>query len=332
MKSKISNSWMLPKKNIPIPLASSDQFRKILSAEKTPNIEENKRFTITEESFREGFIQELDGYTINEVEKLKKELKVSSEKEIIKGVTVRRLTPLKIDEQHTEHLFIHLHPGGHIFGGGEASIHEGILIAALANIEVISIDYRMPPTHPYPAGLEDVITIYKELLKKTSPENIAIGGSSAGGGLAFAAIHQLKVLNLDLPKAIFAGSPWVDLTKTGDSHFTNEGIDHILISYEGWLKEAAKFYAGENDLKKPLISPIYGDFTLFPPTHLVIGTRDLFLSDVVRAHRKLKQAGIIAELNVYEGLSHIDYLIYSNIPESKEIFKELNKFLKQYLK
>ena len=306
--------------------------KKILSGEPVPNIAENKRFTIVNESVRKGFVQELDGYTIDEVKRLKKAHKVSSKIEIIQGVTVRYLTPPKINEYHANHLFIHMHPGGHIFGGGEASIHEGILIAALAGIQVISIDYRMPPAHPYPAGLEDVLTVYKELLKKTPAEHIAIGGSSAGGGLALATIHQLKALNLDLPSVIFAGSPWADLTKTGDSHFTNEGIDHILISYDGWLKDAAKFYAGKNDIKNPLISPIYGDFSSFPPTYLVTGTRDLFLSDVVRTHRKLKQAGTLAELNVYEGLSHIDYLINANIPESKEIFEELAKFLKQHLK
>ena len=144
-------------------------------------------------------------------------------------------------------------------------------------------------------------------------------------------IHKFKELNLDLPAAVFAGTPWSDLSKTGDSQYTNEGIDHILVSYDGWMKDAAKLYGGEYDLKNPLISPVYGDFTSFPPTYLVTGTRDLLLSDVVRTHRKIKLAEGIAELNVYEGMSHAGYLLFPNIPESTQVYTELGEFLTKYL-
>jgi monoterpene epsilon-lactone hydrolase len=137
---------------------------------------------------------------------------------------------------------------------------------------------------------------------------------------------------LELPGALFAGTPWTDLTKTGDSYFTNEGLDRILVSYEGLLKEAAKMYAGGNDLRNPLLSPIYGDFGAFPPTFLITGTRDLFLSCTVRVHTKLLAARVPADLIVFEGHSHADYVALHDTPEAKLYYEQLDKFLIRHLR
>ncbi|MEM6706678.1 MAG: alpha/beta hydrolase, partial [Acidobacteriota bacterium] len=81
----------------------------------------------------------------------------------------------------------------------------------------------------------------------------------------------------------------------------------------------------------PLISPLYGDFTGLPPTQLVTGTRDMFLSDTARTHRKLRGAGVEADLNVYEALSHAEYLMVQGSPESKEVADDLSAFLVKHL-
>ncbi|MHC4647211.1 MAG: alpha/beta hydrolase, partial [Planctomycetota bacterium] len=88
----------------------------------------------------------------------------------------------------------------------------------------------------------------------------------------------------------------------------------------------------EFDHKHPYVSPVYGDFENFPPSYLITGTRDLMLSDTVRVHRKLRRAGVEADLHVYEGQSHADYLMVWNAPESDEHFAELNAFLVKHLK
>jgi acetyl esterase/lipase len=126
--------------------------------------------------------------------------------------------------------------------------------------------------------------------------------------LALAAVHQFKALDLPLPGAIFAGTPWADLTKTGDTLFTNEGLDRVIVTYDGTPRAAARLYAGSHSMRDPLISPVYGSFERFPPTILISGTRDMLLSDTVRTHQKLLAAGTVAELHVFEAHSHAEYI------------------------
>jgi len=196
----------------------------------------------------------------------------------------------------------------------------------------ISVDYRMPPDHPFPAAVDDSVAVYKATIEYYSPKSIFIGGTSAGGGLTLATVLKLKELGVDLPGAVWVGTPWADLTKTSDSLYTNEGIDRVLVTYDGMIGAMARLYAGGKDLKHPLISPLYGDFSNFPPTQLVTGTRDMFLSDTARTHRKLRAAGVVADLHVYEGMSHAGYLFAADSPESKDAFKEVAAFFRTHLK
>ena len=99
-----------------------------------------------------------------------------------------------------------------------------------------------------------------------------------------------------------------DLTRTGDSFHTNLMVDNVLVGADGRCDAMARLYANGHDLKDPMLSPVYGDMTGFPPTLLTTGTRDLLLSNTVRVHRKLRQAGVEAELHVYEGQSHAHYM------------------------
>ena len=118
---------------------------------------------------------------------------------------------------------------------------------------------------------------------------------------------------------------------TGDSIITNEYVDNTLVSVNGMIRASAKLYAGDYDLKNPLISPMYGDFADFPPTYLVSGTRDLLLSDTVKVHRKLREAGVLADLNIFEGIPHGAYL---GVPGSREYngaLGGLRKFLELHL-
>lgn len=249
----------------------------------------------------------------------------------VQGIVVYGITPLTIAPELKDALFLYVHGGAYVFGGGTRSAAEAATISRYAGIRSIAIDYRMPPDHPFPAAVDDVVAVYKDVIQKTSPGLIAIGGTSAGGGLSLASVHKFRELGLPFPGAIYGGTPWADLTKTGDSLFTNEGIDRILVTYDGTLGGAARLYAAGNDMKDPLISPVYGNFSGFPPTYLVTGTRDMFLSDTARTHRKMRVAGVTAELNVYEGMSHAEYAMPGS-EESQQVYSELADFLKEHLR
>ena len=196
---------------------------------------------------------------------------------------------------------------------------------------MIEFDYRMPPDAPYPAAMDDAMAVWKAALAMQDPSRMAIIGTSTGGGMTLAMILRAKQEGVPLPAAIAPGTPWSDLTETGDSYKTNEWVDNVLVSYNGYLVHAALLYANGHDLKDPQLSPIYGDFHGFPPAILTSGTRDLFLSNTVRTHRKLREAGVEAELQVFEAFSHAQYLFDATAPETKEAFTEIAAFFDKHL-
>ena len=190
----------------------------------------------------------------------------------------------------------------------------------------------MAPKHPYPAALEDVTTVYQHLLQQWPAASLAVGGSSAGGNLTIALVQQLVSQGLAVPGAIYLGTPGAELSKVGDSFYTNHGVDRNLVAFDGLTEAAIQLYAGNLALDDPRISPVYGDFAGFPPAFLVTGTRDLMLSATARTHIKLRMAGAIADILVFEGVSHADYGTEAASPESILTYGELGTFLLKHLK
>jgi monoterpene epsilon-lactone hydrolase len=261
----------------------------------------------------------------------REKLGVTLEPTVIGGVKAFIVTPKEIAPENRNRLLVNVHGGGYVYGPGEAGTGEATLMAAFGGYKVIAIDYRMPPDFPYPAAMNDAMAVWREAVKMQNPRNMAILGTSTGGGMTLAMILRAKQEGLPLPAAIAPGTPWADLTETGDTYKTNEWLDNVLVSYNGYLVHAAKLYAAGHDLKDPQLSPIYGDFTGFPPAILTSGTRDLFLSLTVLTHRKLRRAGVEAELQVYEGMSHAQYNFDAFAPETKEVFTEIARFFDQHL-
>jgi len=262
---------------------------------------------------------------------LRARLGVKVEQVNVGGVNAYIVTPNDLPEANRNRLLVHVHGGGYVFFPGESATREAILMAGYGKYKVISIDYRMPPDFPYPAAMDDAMAVWKEVVKTNDPKKMAIFGTSTGGGMTLAMVLRAKKEGLPLPAATAPGTPWSDMTKTGDTFFSNEMIDNILVSNDGWLGDAAKLYANGTDLKDPQLSPVYGDYAGFPPTILTSGTRDLFLSNTVRVHRKLRQAGVVADLHVFEGQSHAQYAGDAFAPETKEHFGELAAFFDKYL-
>ncbi len=323
-----ADSWTIDVHTVPIPAAASDALRTAIEETPQPDVRASRQRVPQNEA---QWLAAQKASTVEDLEELAGQLRVTIEGGAIEGVPVYRVTPESPNPDHESHLFLHVHGGAYVFGGGDSAVSEAALVASRLGTSAVSVDYRMPPAHPFPAAIDDVVVVYRHLLESRPAKSILIGGTSAGGGLSLASVHKFKALGLEVPGAIYAGTPWADLTKTGDTLFTNEGLDRVLVTYDGMLGAAARLYAGGHDLKDPLLSPVYGDFAGFPPTYLVTGTRDMFLSDTARTHRKLREAGVVAELNVYEAVSHADYLIVADSPESQQAMRELGAFVLQHL-
>ena len=256
-------------------------------------------------------------------------LHVGMTKKEIGGVSCFILTPAAVAPADRHRLLVHVHGGAYVLGAGEGGTWEGIMLAAAARIPVVAIDYRMPPEHPFPAAIDDAMSVWKALLKEHRASDMAIFGTSTGGGMVLSMVQRARRETLPLPASVIAGSPWSDLSKTGDSYYVND-ISNVPF-YDGFLSVTARSYAGGLDLKDPRVSPVYGNFSGFPPTMLISGTRDVFLSNTVRVQRKLLDAGVVTELEVYEAQTHAAYL-EPNIPESAEAFSDMTKFLRKHFK
>lgn len=323
-----NSTWLIESRAVPPPQGASEILRNSIAGTPQPDVEASSGSPQTNAEWI-ALIESIA--TQIPLQLIEQTLNLTIEKDVIAGVPVFAVTPQEIRAEHKDHVFLYAHGGAYVFNGGDAAISESAIVAAMGGMKAVSVDYRMPPSNPFPSAVEDMVAVYLDLLNTYDSGSIAVGGSSAGAGLTMATLHRLKELEEPLPGVLFAGSPWADLSKTGDTLFTNEGIDRILVTYDGYLKGAAELYAGDNDLSNPLLSPLYGDFAGFPPTILVSGTRDLFLSDTVRVHRKLRAAGVVADLHVYEAISHTGYGFMRQAEESQNFYSELIKFIDHHL-
>jgi uncharacterized membrane protein len=323
-------AWRIGPRTLPPPTGGSDELRNAIADIPQPD---PATMQIEPQSEAEwlALIAKLDAGKVETNQALGEQLSVSVEQGEIEEVNVYYLTPTQIDPQHAEHLFVYLHGGAFVLNGGEAGLAESIIIAHRLKLPVLHIDYRMPPKYPTPAGRDDVVSVYQHLMQERPAQSIAMGGTSGGGNMTMAVVQRLIELGLDVPGALYLGTPGTDVSSAGDSWIINEGIDHILITREGMLEACVAVYAAGRDPKDPLVSPYYGDVHGFPPTLLITGTRDMLLSSTARTHIKLRQAGVLADILVYDGVSHGDYIFVLNSPESAHAYAELNAFLLQHL-
>ena len=248
-------------------------------------------------------------------------LKAEAVEHPLGGVPAWRATPERERLADGDRVLLDIHGGALIFGGGAESVRQTAKFMALRTGRVVySIDYRMPPDHPYPAALDDALAAYRALLEIKPPGKVVVSGISAGGNLVGALLLRARDEGLPMPAGALLLTPEIDLTESGDTFATLMGLD-ILPR----LVEVNRLYADGEDLAHPYLSPLFGDVSGFPPTFLQTGTRDLFLSNTVRLHRKLRAAGVRADLHVWEGMTHGGFGGFT--PEDREVNAEMQAFI-----
>ncbi|MCB1688836.1 MAG: alpha/beta hydrolase [Halioglobus sp.] len=255
---------------------------------------------------------------------------VTIEETKIDGVRCHRVSPLQVTAENRDKVLINFHGGGFVIGSG--SLVEAIPIAHLTGIEVIAVDYRLAPEHPYPAAVDDAIAVYRDTLKTRSPADIAIYGSSAGGFITGQLLARAGKEGLPMPACAGVFSAGGDLIDFGDtSHiFTLNGFfGHLLFPLDHELSEV-RAYLGGADPRDPLISPVLSDLSGFPPVLLMSGTRDAILSATSNFHRALRRAGVDADLMVFDAMPHTHWYAL-HLPETNEALGVMAEFFTRHL-
>ncbi len=242
----------------------------------------------------------------------------------VAGVQTDIITPLTMPDENKTRVLINLHGGG--FNSDSGSLIEGIPICSLAKIKVVSVYYRLAPENPFPAAVDDVVAVYKELLKTYKPRNIGIFGTSAGGILTAEVTVRLKQLGLPLPGALGLFTMLADFSHTSDSQqlFALNGLAGIIAPQDPNAGHDDE-YVGKTDRRDPVLSPLFADLHGFPPSLLVTGTRDALLSSTTIFHLALLRAGVDAQLLVFEAMPHA-FWYHFQFSETTETLNVMAKF------
>jgi len=251
---------------------------------------------------------------------------VTDEASTIAGIPVRVFLPNSVPATKRDRVLINLHGGG--FTVDASSYLESIPIANLTGTKVISVYYRLSTQAPFPAAVDDVVAVYKEVLKTYKPAKIAIYGTSAGAILTGQVAVRLKHDGLPMPGALGFFTGHADFSRTGDSQsfYAVPG----LVGSRPPEPEASRPLMKGTDPTNPLASPIFADLKGLPPTLCITGTRDLFLSATSTFHRALLRAGVESDLVVFDSMPHA-FWFEIGTPESKEALATMATFFDRHL-
>ena len=205
---------------------------------------------------------------------------------------------------------------------------EAIAVASLGQLKVIKVNYRGGgPSIP---GNQDIVAVYRELLKTYKPRSVGMFGASGGCTLAQTTILWLPEQKLPLPGAVGLGT-CSGGSNPGDARYTMNGLDAGLST----VFSGRPPYGGRDATpRKPGEPPATAlDGTIpkdYPPAFVLSGTRDMCLSQSVLLHRTLRNAGVDADLNVFEGMWHF-FWEDPSLPESREAMTALADFFNRHL-
>ncbi len=226
-------------------------------------------------------------------------------------------------------LLFYVHGGGYV--SGSCNDHRSIVskVSKATRLKTLLFEYGLAPENPFPAALNDTITIYQEILKKGySPKNIIMMGESAGGGLCLASLLAIRDQNIPLPKAVVVISPWTDLSCSGESYSTKNKVS--LAPLNSWTVFSG-FYAAGSNITDPYISPLFGDLKGLPPLFINAGNADELFDDSLRLYEKARHAGIDVAFREGKDMIHCYPLLSPLFPEATDAMNEITAFIKLHL-
>ena len=225
------------------------------------------------------------------------------------------ITPFKVGKIRCEavkpifahnpgYAILYAHGGGYVSGGLDYAGNLAAKMAAATGFTVYSFAYSLAPEHPYPAALEDGRAVWEYLSENLfNPDHILLAGDSAGGNLALCLVQKLIFENKPVPRELLLFSPWTDMTGTAKSYETNLETDPILT--KEYVMGAAHSYIEDRDPSDPAFSPLFGDFTGFPPVFIMAGKNGILIDDSIRLKDRIEEAGGKAWLDIEEKGWHV---------------------------
>ena len=227
---------------------------------------------------------------------------------------------------------LYLHGGAYVLGSAQADRHLAGQLAARAKVAVFVAEYRLAPEHPFPAAVEDTMAAYRSLADEGFTA-IALCGDSCGGGLALVTLSlmvaEARKGVVPRPRGAAVMSPWTDLELSGESLETRAQADPILTKDS--LAAAVQMYLGNQDASNPQASPLYGDLTDLPPVRLHVGEDEVLLDDSRRYAEGVVEAGGVAQLHIWEGMTHVFPSSIGTLAASEMALEDLGIFLNQTL-
>jgi acetyl esterase/lipase len=237
--------------------------------------------------------------------------------------------PAEWDVSHdalADRVVLYLHGGAYCVGSLDSYRGLAGLISVAARARVLLIDYRLAPEHPFPAAVQDAQAAYSWLLDQgIAPEQVALVGDSAGGGLVLALMVSLRDSGQPLPGAGVGVSPWTDLSMSGRSWTTNARREVALNPVK--MRQMAQAYLGDTDPRTPLASPLYADLAGLPPLLILVGSDEGLLSDAEEVALRAKAAGVDVELEVWPGMFHGWHIASRFLPEGRQVIERIGAFL-----
>jgi epsilon-lactone hydrolase len=241
-----------------------------------------------------------------------------------------RTAEISVDGVEPRHVVLYFHGGVYVIGDAFIAADLASQVGRRTQAEVISVDYRLAPEHPYPAAVDDALAAYEALLHNgIGHSDVVFAGESAGGALAVATLLNARDHGLPLPAAAFAMSPYADLTLSGATMETKREVDPLM-SRELLEPRVIDYTAGQ-DAALGLVSPVFADLSGLPPLIIQAGTHEVLLDDAGRLARQAATADVEVTLDITPQVPHVFQAFYAILDEAAAALDRAGQFLSAHL-
>jgi acetyl esterase/lipase len=227
----------------------------------------------------------------------------------------------------TDAVMLFIHGGGYVAGSAEGSRDLVARLCSAGRMRALSIDYRLAPESPFPAGIEDCARAYRWLLAQgVDARRVALVGPSSGGGLVAATLLALRDKGTRLPACAVCISPFVDMTVSSESLRLGPGRD---VMDPGVIRSFSRIYLNGQDPRQPLASPIFADMTGLPPLLIQVGSVEVLLDEARALRARAIASGVEVTYTEWAAMFH-GWHAFAALPEGARAIAEIGAFMREH--